>query len=125
MLAVFLLVVRLGASLLPMPMDGLTPATPASALLGADPSAICHAAPAGHAPAGHPGNHDHDHDHDCGLCPICHFLSASALPAGGQAVPAPVVANRVPQPDARPPATGPPHAPRAAARPRAPPVLSA
>jgi hypothetical protein len=120
LLAVLVLVVRLGASLVPMPMD-----TPAQAAWG-DGIVICHAdatdpGPSGDAPARHPFGHPHE----CGLCPVCHFLAAAALQADGPPLAGPRTSLR-PQPQAwLPQATGPPIAARQAARPRAPPAFSA
>jgi hypothetical protein len=131
LMAALVLVVRLAGSLVPMPMDD-----PAQALASQNPLvarafavaglAICHADDAGGTRADHnPVQPPDRRDHDCGLCPICHFLAASALPQAGMSVPRPILFARQYLPGQPPPATGPPRAQRDAARPRAPPILSA
>jgi hypothetical protein len=125
LLAMLVLVTRLMASLLPMPMDAQT-AQRAETLAGLlSDQAICHAdAPASRVPDHGPSRHPADHGHDCGLCPICHVLTASALPIVG----APDLRPRSCAIDARhalpPPTTGPPVVARSATSPRGPPSFS-
>jgi len=130
LMAMLVLVVRLAGSLVPMSMDDPAQASTAREPLSAQIAdfaelAICHADDAPGSPPGHvPAQHPDRRDHDCGLCPICHFLAASALPAEGVSTPRPLVIARQHLPGQPPPATGPPRAQREAARPRAPPILS-
>lgn len=87
---------------------------------------ICHAD--GAQDAG-PGTSTPDHlpgqKHDCALCPACHIAAAPMLVAPDSAsLPVPMVVH-IRLPSLPPPATGPPHPVRYAARPRGPPGHSA
>lgn len=87
---------------------------------------ICHADGAQDA---RPGTSTPDHPpgqkHDCALCPACHLAAAPMLAApDGASLPVPMVVH-VGLPSPLPPATGPPHPVRYAARPRGSPGHSA
>jgi hypothetical protein len=119
LLAMLVLAIRLAAGLMPMSPAGAAASEWAGAV-------ICHAAdPADAAPHQAPAQPPGHHDHDCGVCPICHFLAASALPSGGAPAVSPTDLGAVEPPPTLPPPTGPPQTHRHAARPRAPPALSA
>jgi hypothetical protein len=121
--AILVLAIRLAVGVIPMSPAGAASAAPAGAWAG---EVICHAAdPSDATPNQPPSQPPAHHDHDCGLCPICHFLAASALPSGDGPAVSPVDIGAVEPPAPLPPATGPPQAHRQAARPRGPPALSA
>lgn len=76
--------------------------------------AICHtggAEPAGQAPA-------------CLLCPACHVTGQATLPVTARVIVAYPPAVAIGHAALPPPATGPPHPARLAARPTGPPTLS-
>ena len=126
LLAVLVLMIRLTTPLLPMSIDEpiSLPTGSLAALLSEQP--ICHGgAGTDGTPDQAPANHPPSHEHDCGLCPICHIVSAPMLISRGvAALAAPIVIDSIRQ-VLPPPATGPPQQSRAAAQPRAPPSISA
>lgn len=122
LLAVLVLAVRLGTPLLPMPLVAPAASGAAALALMLRDTPICHAGdPADPTPRHHPATHEHD----CGLCPICHFVTAPLLAPD----PAALLAPRAVVAEALlvhlPPKTGPPQQHRTAAHPRGPPSFSA
>lgn len=64
------------------------------------------------------------HDHSCLVCPACHVVSHTSLPAPvSDALPT-IVGGEIGRPAAPPPSTGPPRRPRVAAHPTGPPTAS-
>lgn len=104
-----------------MSMTMSMPMAPPAGLAGLlDAGAICHAVPDDtDTPAPKPAQHSHE----CGLCPSCHIVQASVLPALGPTppMPQPGAIRRVLAPP--PPATAPPSSAWTPSRPRGPPTL--
>ena len=105
----------------PLVLSQNRPAPQADALAFSAQS-ICHAAGAqGAGPGTGTPDHPPGQTHDCALCPACHLAAAPMLAASdGAKLPLPM-AVPAGQPALLPPATGPPHLMRYAARPRGPP----
>ena len=113
-LAVLVLFARLaGAASMPA-------ASEADAVARAALHTICHTGPADDA-GRHGPSHDGSHDR-CLLCPSCHLATTAALPASTPALARPATVAVLRRAVLPPPATGPPHAVRLAARPTGPPA---
>ena len=114
MLALLMLFARL-AGAAPMPA-----ASEADTVARAALHTICHTGPADDA--GHHGpSHDGSHN-GCLLCPACHLAAVAVLPASASALARPATVTVLRRVVVPPPATGPPHAGRLAARPTGPPA---
>ena len=122
LLAAVLLAGRLLAPGLPMSEARAAAAGDLASLLGE--LVICHAGGTSDASEGQAPARPGDHAAACLLCPACHVAGQAALPVADRVIvpyaPVAVIAHAA----AAPPATGPPHPARLAARPTGPPALS-